>query len=491
MLDTKLEENNAEKNNLKRAINAIDGENNKVSYLANQKDNEDKLEFLKNFTEKESRDKIISSLEHKVSPDLFKIVYLAQRMIKEFIKNVYTSTPADKLEALEIAFNRTNIIFNKLPENYNMEIDEEAKTITIAEKRRRNQNKLLGYVLHGYAHCFSNMNKNEDKDEILEEGNADIFVDLVVNNYVKNHPFENFGFHIDKNYSLESTYTEANSIIRSRMYVLEKLKIGKKMLLEFLLGDKEKYLKNIFNGAQKNDEFNLNEFYEKNKFALQDINRESIYYRKNTILPMYILQEKIPAENILEKEYSQLDLIKKRFNYERINKINADELDDFINIMQDTDRIKDNLEEFLATELNGLTDMEKRMFADNIIENVLVICKYKKINNDIAKQTLEIIQYLINDLERNVKIERNNELLQKICDISDNIDIEDKKTEDELKDSLSYLKIKLEMANGGSLTPDIFFNRLQTSLKNGSKIERNEELIAYQTIKDELNISKK
>ena len=50
MLDTKLEENNAEKNNLKRAINAIDGENNKVSYLANQKDNEDKLEFLKNTT---------------------------------------------------------------------------------------------------------------------------------------------------------------------------------------------------------------------------------------------------------------------------------------------------------------------------------------------------------------------------------------------------------------------------------------------------------
>ena len=32
---------------------------------------------------------------------------------------------------------------------------------------------------------------------------------------------------------------------------------------------------------------------------------------------------------------------------------------------------------------------------------------------------------------------------------------------------------------------------LQSSLKNGSKIERNEELIAYQTIKDELNISKK
>ena len=371
-----------------------------------------------------------------------------------------------------------------------MEIDDETKTITIAEKRGHNQNKLLGYVLHGYAHCFSNMNKNENRDDILEEGNADIFVDLAVNNYIKNHPFENFGFHIDKNYSIESTYTEANSIVRSRMYVLEKLKIDKKMLLEFLIGDKEKYLKNIFNGAQKTDEFNLNEFYEKNKFALQDINRESIYYRENTILPMYILQEKIPAENILEKEYSQLDLIKKCFNYERINKINADELDDIINIMQDTDRVKDNLEEFIIEELDNLTDMEKRMSSDNIIENVLVICKYKQLNNEVATQVLEIIQYLINDLERNVKIERNDELLQKICDLINNIEVEDKQIEDELKDSLSYLKIKLEMANGGSLTPDMFFNRLQSSLKNGSKIERNEELIAYQTIKDELNMSK-
>ena len=39
MLDTKLEENNEEKNKLKRTIDAIDSETNKVSYLVNQKDN--------------------------------------------------------------------------------------------------------------------------------------------------------------------------------------------------------------------------------------------------------------------------------------------------------------------------------------------------------------------------------------------------------------------------------------------------------------------
>ena len=75
-----------------------------------EKDNEAKLEFLKEFKDKESRDKIINSLEHKVSPDLFRIVYLAQRMTREFIKEVYINVPDSKLEAIEITFNRTNII---------------------------------------------------------------------------------------------------------------------------------------------------------------------------------------------------------------------------------------------------------------------------------------------------------------------------------------------------------------------------------------------
>ena len=487
MLDTNMEE----KEELKKEINAIDGEKNKVSYIAAQNDNDAKLEFLQNFTERESRDKIINSLEHKISPDLFRIVYLAQRMIKEFIKSVYSSIPEDKLEAVDITFNRTNVICGKLPENQDFEVNLKNKTITISEKRRHSQSKLLGYVLLGYAHCFSNRDLEENNNKVLEEGNADIFADLVVNNYLKNHPYENLGFHLDKNYSVESNHLEENSIIRTRMYVLEKLKIDKKMLLEYLLGDKEKYIKNIFNGGQKNEEFNLNEFYEKNEFALKDINRESIYYRKNAILPLYILQGKIQNENILQKEYSSSDIINICFNNVRINKIDADKLDEIVNIMQDTNKIKDNLVEWLERELVELTDMEKRMSSSNILENVLVVLKYKKLNNNIAKQVIEVIQYLINDIERNVKIERSKELVQKINDYSDKIKIEDKQLEEDIKDSLSYLKIKLEMSNEVNLTPDIFFNRLRSSLKNGSKIERNEELIAYQTIKEELNISKK
>lgn len=483
MLETKIEEKDNEK------IKEI--ADNKSDYIEHEKDNKAKLEFLKEFKDKEYRNKIINSLEHKVSPDLFRIVYLAQRMIREFIKDVYINVPSDKLETIEITFNRTNIIINKLPENYNMEVDSKTNTITIQEKRSHNQNKLLGYVLHGYAHCFSNMNLDEEEDTILEEGNADIFTDLVVNNYIEKHPFENIGFHINKDYTLETAYTESDSIIKSRMYVLEKLKIDKKMLLEFLLGDKNKYLKNIYNGGPKYSEFNLNEFYEKNKFALQDIDRKSIYYRKNAILPLFILQKEIPNENILEKEYSALDLIKKRFKYERINKINADELDNFINIIKDTNRIRNNLKEYIKNELTELTEMEKRTSCNNILENVLVFCKYEKLELDVAKQVLDIIKYAINDLERNIELQRTAQLLQRINEQSQKIELEDKNLEEEIKDSFSYLKIKLEMSNNGNLTPNAFFNRLQKSLKSGSKIERNEELMGYQTIKDELNINKK
>ena len=269
-------------NKIKRVVNAIDDEEHKVSYLLNQNDNDAKLEFLKSFTDKESRNKIISSLEHKVSPDLFRIVYLAQRMIKEFLKDVYTEVPVEKLEVIDIIFNRTNVILNKIEGEQDIIIDLKARTITISEKVRHGQGKLLGYVLLGYAHCFINRNNiEENEDKVLEDGNSDIFVDLVVNHYIKKHPYENLGFHIDKNYSVETKNWEEDSIIRTRMYVLEKLKIDKKMLLEYILGDKEKYKQNIFNGVNKENEFNLREFYEKNKFALKDIDRENIYYKKN------------------------------------------------------------------------------------------------------------------------------------------------------------------------------------------------------------------
>lgn len=486
MPDTEKEEK------IKRVVNAIDDEKNKVSYLVNQNDNDAKLEFLKNFTDKESRDKIISSLEHKVSPDLFRIVYLAQRMIKEFLKDVYTEVPVEKSEVVDIIFNRTNVILNKIENEQDIIIDTKERTITISEKVRHGQGKLLGYVLLGYAHSFINRDEvEENEDKVLEDGNSDIFVDLVVNNYIKKHPYENLGFHIDKNYSVESKNLEEDSIIRTRMYVLEKLKIDRKMLLEYIFGDKEKYKQNIFNGGNKEDEFNLREFYEKNKFALTDMDRDNIYYRKNSILPLYILQQKMKEEDILDREYTASEIIKKYFKELKINRIDADEFDKLLSIIQDTNKIKDDIEDWLIKELENLTDMEKRVMSANIIENILVVLKYKKINNYIAKQVLEVIKYLINDLEREVEIERGKEVLQKINNYSAKIEVEDKELEEEVKDSLSYLKIKLEMANESNLTPETFFNRLQGSLKSGSKIERNEELIAYQTIKDELNLSKK
>ena len=253
--------------------------------------------------------------------------------------------------------------------------------------------------------------------------------------------------------------------------------------------ESEKIAKYIFNLWNKEK---LSIYQEKTRKGLLRHIVIKIGVKTKEIMCILVINGKeIPNENILEKEYSALDLIKKRFKYERINKINADELDNFINIIKDTNRIRNNLKEYIKNELTELTEMEKRTSCNNILENVLVFCKYEKLELDVAKQVLDIIKYAINDLERNIELQRTAQLLQRINEQSQKIELEDKNLEEEIKDSFSYLKIKLEMSNNGNLTPNAFFNRLQKSLKSGSKIERNEELMGYQTIKDELNINKK
>ena len=74
-----------------------------------------------------------------------------------------------------------------------------------------------------------------------------------------------------------------------------------------------------------------------------------------------------------------------------------------------------------------------------------------------TNQVLDIIKYAINDLERNIELKRTAQLLQKINEQSSKIELEDKNLEDEIKDSFSYLKIKLEMSNNGNLTSKCVF----------------------------------
>ena len=141
---------------------------------------------------------------------------------------------------------------------------------------------------------------------------------------------------------------------------------------------------------------------------------------------------------------------------------------------------------FLLEELNKLTDMEKKMACAIILENSLVLLKHKNVSIYCEKLITEIIQYLINDLERGIKLNKNNKILDRIEELDDDFGMGNEDAEENIKDLLSYLRAKIEIASNGHITAEIFFKRLQSTVKNSLNIERNEELAGYQTIREEL-----
>ena len=141
---------------------------------------------------------------------------------------------------------------------------------------------------------------------------------------------------------------------------------------------------------------------------------------------------------------------------------------------------------FLLEELNKLTDMEKKMACAIILENSLVLLKHKNVSIYCEKLITEIIQYLINDLERGIKLNKNNKILDRIEELDDDFGMGNEDAEENIKDLLSYLRAKIEIASNGHITAELFFKRLQATVKNSVKIERNEELAGYQTIREEL-----
>ena len=85
------------------------------------------------------------------------------------------------------------------------------------------------------------------------------------------------------------------------------------------------------------------------------------------------------------------------------------------------------------------------------------------------------LQYLINDLERGIKLNKNNKILDRIEELDDDFGMGNEDAEENIKDLLSYLRAKIEIASNGHITAELFFKRLQATVKNSVKIERNEE----------------
>ena len=112
-----------------------------VDCLINEDNNEMKIKFLQYFPDKDTRRKVIDSLNHKIAPELYRLVNLAQKMIKEFIKEVYKDIPEDKKENMDIVFNTTNIKYSTFKKEHNMEVDFKKKIYLFLKKENSNKIK--------------------------------------------------------------------------------------------------------------------------------------------------------------------------------------------------------------------------------------------------------------------------------------------------------------------------------------------------------------
>lgn len=303
----------------KERLDELETEEEKTGYIINLSENNMKIEFLKSIKNKDNRDKIIDSLQNVIQPELKTRVELVQKMITEFFEDSLGEYFIDeKREIMEMTFKRINVMHSK-----NLEFSTNGMAryyfddILMNPRNARNPNLQIEFLIHEYGHLLSNFYGKESgyfagKSKVLEEGMQDLFSELVVNHYMEKHGnVELEGRKIRMDYPLisHSRYHIENGWQRTMLYPLQKEGLDIIALAEYQLGDKNKYLELTLGkeiaDKKPRDSFgnpNINtsqkEIYEAHKEAFSDIDRTSIYYTRNWLLPAIELQTRLEDKEI-------------------------------------------------------------------------------------------------------------------------------------------------------------------------------------------------
>lgn len=285
-------------------IATLISEEEKTEYIASLDNNDMKLSFMKNIKSPENREKIINSLTRYVDEEIKKLDNLAQKMIIEFFNDAYNGEiPQDKKERMTIALNKNNCGYGPLDRYVNGRASYTSDTIVINEELKEYAATNIGFLVHEYAHMFSN---NDFKifptvpDHTFEEGNADIFADLVINHYLEKYPDAELGFDLERPYQTDSSYDRENAWTRTMLYPLEKEKKDIEAICEYMLGSKEKYyeltlskerakeLPRNENGAISGVKLFIEDIYNCHVGEYKNPNEESIYLRRNSLIDEFI-----------------------------------------------------------------------------------------------------------------------------------------------------------------------------------------------------------
>lgn len=356
-------------------------EEEKVNYINSLEDLDLRIVFLKEIQSRENRDAVIDGLTCTVAPEIKPQVELVQDMIMSFFEDkLGYKLDDEKRDKLRIAFNKTDVGFENLGNNTNGLANYVMDTIKIHPRHKNNLSKTISFLIHEYGHILSQDQYKTTRTSIsknIDEGAQDLFAELVINHYLeKNGKIELKGKQVRMEYPhiSYSGYKNENRWIRTILAPLEEQGTDIEAFAEYQIGDKLKFLELAF-GKRELASFEIDDFgnpdvntnfaqiYRAHKEYFGRVNRDSVYYRINTLLPLFEIQSMIEGksrENILNGgNYNATYVAELIFGKKKIYEIPRDELEEFqILCYAQSNAVVVEYDNYANSKISELTDKD-------------------------------------------------------------------------------------------------------------------------------------
>lgn len=384
-------------------IKTLDDDKSRAEYIAEIEDKDIKQSLLTEISEKKNKDIVINSFSRYVDPQIASLDNLSQTMIREFFEDTLgNGFTDDKKERLEIIFKRSDVVFANLEPNINGKANHVFRNIKISNTHKNNTNRNLGFLVHEYSHLLSMYDyaytKNKPEHSI-EEGMADTFADSVINHYLEKHKniiLDGEEIRVDKPYITYSGYDFENAWTRTMLAGLEPSGKDKEAIGEYILGSKSEFTEMVFGKeiAETKDrthfgmveiKTNREELYYSPELDFSSIDEESIYYRRNHILPLYQIQNKVKDEadvvGVLSegKSYYANYISDKYFDGRKFYEVPKEDLKKFLELLdlQITPGERSSaifrISEYKNELIDNLTEEEIKNFSFKILDAITVL----------------------------------------------------------------------------------------------------------------------
>lgn len=373
-------------------------------------------------------------------------IELAQKMVTEFFEdNLEKNFDKKKRAKMAKVFEKTRIYYS---EDFEDNVVGTAYPLEFEIRIRKMDDKvwLIGNLIHEYGHIFSYQDGVEYGygGATLEEGNLDRLAELSINHYLKKYGELKIGDRklnkINIPYIYITGYENEDSVTKTLLYPLSKDKKDVEALSEYLLGEKSKYIGMILDKKyekefrkkektkkqkKKNSRdftFNYVDIFITHSNSFESIDRKSIYWKNNTLIPAMVLQNRLVSygesidisENILDgQKHSCAKIEKIYFNNRKLYDISYQELKEFCELIKKQDsKYIQGFDEFVIGKFAELSDEEIKIHYSEILDvSRILIEETQRLTRSVKVVLSKAINFEIpnrKNISENVMVQKYN-----------------------------------------------------------------------------------